>query len=206
MTCRGPAGWYWLAGRRSPTENWDAFEAPGGEPLLSAPSTSDWREVHRSLSSLTIELDASVREEMDIRPTLAHVWKRADGHLVLLDFPWPGLAASDANQNLGPVELLAAVSRQLVAPGMEPAAPLSGTTLLNRLSSGAPPALADVKAELLHLASIPSRPSRIRRAPADGDGGDAGGRTDPGRHRDASQLRAVPSGRETFPDVDDVDH
>jgi eukaryotic-like serine/threonine-protein kinase len=155
---------YWLAGRRSPTENWDAFEAPGGEPLLSAPSTSDWREVHRSLSSLTIELDASVREEMDIRLTLAHVWKRPDGHLVLLDFPWPGLAASDANQNLGPVELLAAVSRQLVAPGMEPAAPLSSATLLNRLSSEAPPALADVKAELLHLASIPSRPSRIRRA------------------------------------------
>jgi eukaryotic-like serine/threonine-protein kinase len=155
---------YWLAGRRSPTENWDAFEAPGGEPLLSAPSTSDWREVHRSLSSLTIELDASVREEIDIRPTLAQVWKRPDGHLVLLDFPWPGLAASDANQHLGPGALLAAVSRQLVAPGTEPSAPLSSTTLLNRLSSGPPPALADVKAELLRLASIPSRPSRIRRA------------------------------------------
>jgi eukaryotic-like serine/threonine-protein kinase len=167
-----PGRLYWLAGRRSPTENWDAFEAPGGEPLLSARPTSDWRELHRSLSSLTIELDASVREEMDIRPTLAHVWKRVDGHLVLLDFPWPapsrvegpGLAASDANQHLGPVELLAAVSRHLVAPGMEPAAPLSSTTLLNRLSSEAPPALADVKGELLHLASIPSRPSRIRRA------------------------------------------
>lgn len=159
-----PGRLYWLAGRRSPAENWDAFEAPGGAPLLSARPTSDWREVHRSLSSLTIELDASVREEMDIRPTLAHVWKRRDGHLVLLDFPWPGPAASDANQHLGPVELLAAVSRQLVAPGMEPAAPLSSTTLLNRLSSEAPPALADVKAELQHLASIPSRPSRIRRA------------------------------------------
>jgi hypothetical protein len=155
---------YWLAGRRSPTENWDAFEAPGGEPLLSAPSTSDWREVHLALSSLTVELDASVREEMNTQPTLAHVWKRPDGHLVLLDFPWPRLAASDTNQHLGPVALLAAVSRHLVAPGMEPAAPLSSTTLLNRISSGAPPALADVKAELLRLASIPSRPSRIRRA------------------------------------------
>ena len=113
-----PGRLYWLAGRRSPTENWDAFEAPGGGPLLSTPSTSDWREVHRSLSSLAVELDASVREareeeEMHSRPTLAHVWKRPDGHLVLLDFPWPGLAASDANQHLGPVELLAAVSKQL---------------------------------------------------------------------------------------------
>jgi hypothetical protein len=167
-----PGRLYWLAGRRSPAENWDAFEAPAGEPLLSAPSTSDWREVHRSLSSLTIELDASVREEMDIRPTLAHVWKRPDGHLVLLDFPWPapsrvegpGLTPSDANQRFGPVELLAAVSRQLVAPGMEPAAPLSATTLFNGLASGAPPALAGVKAELLRLTSIPNRPSRIRRA------------------------------------------
>ena len=155
---------YWLAGRRSPAENWDAFEAPGGEPLLSARPTSDWRDVHRSLSSLTIELDASVREDMDIRPTLSHVWKRPDGHLVLLDFPWPGLAASDANQSLGPVELLATVSGRLVAPGMEPAAPLSATTLLSRLASGTPPALADVKTELLRLTSIPSRPSRIRRA------------------------------------------
>jgi hypothetical protein len=167
-----PGRLYWLAGRRSPTENWDAFEAPGGQPLLSAPSTSDWREVHRSLSSLTIELDASVREGIDIRPTLAHVWKRPDGHLVLLDFPWPapsnvegpGLATADANQNLGHVELLAAVSARVLAPTAEPAAPLPATRLLNRLASGAPPVLADVKAELLHLASIPSRPSRIRRA------------------------------------------
>jgi eukaryotic-like serine/threonine-protein kinase len=163
-----PGRLYWLAGRRSSTENWDAFEAPGGEPLLSASAPAalrrDWREVHRSLASLTIELDASVREATDIRPTLAHVWKRPDGQIVLLDFPWPGLDASNANQNLGHVELVAAVSRQLVPPGMAPAAPLSSTTLLNRLSSGAPPALADVKAQLLHLASIPSRPSRIRRA------------------------------------------
>jgi hypothetical protein len=164
-----PGRLYWLAGRRSDTENWDAFEAPAGEPLQSdsapaAPRTSDWREVHRSLSSLTVELDASVREGMDIRPTLAHVWKRADGNLVLLDFPWPPLFASNANQHLGPVELLAAVSSQLVAPGMKPGAPLSSTTLLDRLSSGTPPPLADVKAEFLRLASIPSRPSRIRRA------------------------------------------
>ena len=171
-----PGRLYWLAGRRSATENWDAFEAPGGEPLSrSAPAAlrsasgpaalrRDWREVQRSLSSLAVELDASVREESQFQVTLAQVWKRPDEHLVLLDFPWPGVAASDANQTLSPIELLAAVSRQLVAPGMTPGAPLSGTTLLNRLSSGAPPALADIKAELIRLASVPSRPSRIRRA------------------------------------------
>jgi hypothetical protein len=167
-----PGRLYWLAGRRSAAENWDAFEAPRGEPFLTAPPTSDWAQVHRALSSLATELDASVREQMDIRPTLAQIWKRPDGQLVLLDFPWPapslvegpGLAGSSAFERLTPDELLAAVSRRAFAPTAEPAAPLSATTLLHRLASAAPPALADVKAELLRLASISDRPSRGRRA------------------------------------------
>ncbi len=161
-----PGRLYWLAGRRSATENWDAFEAPRGEPFLTAPPTSDWRQVHRALSSLATELDASAQEDEDrnTRLTLAHVWRRADGQLVLLDFSWPAPVAPDTNQTLNPVELLAAVSTRACAPTTEPAAPLSGTTLLRRLASGAPPALADVKAELRRLASIPSRPSRVRRA------------------------------------------
>ena len=156
-----PGRLYWLAGRRSATENWDAFEAPRGEPFLTAPPTSDWHQVHRALSSLATELDASAHEDKDTRLSPAHVWRRADGQLVLLDFSWP---APDVNQTLTPVELLAAVSARAFAPTIEPAAPLSGTTLLHRLAAGAPPALADVKAELLRLASIPSRPSRVRRA------------------------------------------
>ena len=159
-----PGRLYWLAGRRSATENWDAFEAPRGEPLLSGPSTSGWPEVHRSLTSLAIELDASVREGMDLQPVLAQVWKKADGHLVLLDFPWPGLTGSDADEHLSPVALLAAVSARALGPTAEPIAPLSGTKLLNRLASGAPPPLADVKTELVRLASTPNRPSRVRRA------------------------------------------
>jgi hypothetical protein len=171
---------YWLAGRRSATENWDAFEAPRGEPFLTVPPSSDWCDEHRALSSLAIELDASVREDRNARLTLAHVWKRADGQLVLLDFPWPApsevegpapstvegpaLTASDASQTFTPVELLAAVSRRLVAPGVEPAAPLSATRLLSRLSSGAPPALADVTTELVRLSSVSDRTSRVRRA------------------------------------------
>ncbi len=160
-----PGRLYWLAGRRSPTENWDAFEAPRGEPFLNAPPTSDWRQVHRALSSLAIELDASAHEGTNTPLSLARVWRRPDGQLVILDLLWPAVATTpDANQTLNPVELLAAVSTRALAPTTEPAAPLSATTLLNRLVSGAPPTLADVKAELLRLASVPSRPSRIRRA------------------------------------------
>ena len=116
-----PGRLYWLAGRRSATENWDAFEAPRGEPFLTAPPTSDWRQVHRALSSLATELDASAREasineDRDTRLSLAHVWRRADGQLVLLDFSWPAPVAPDANQTLNPVELLAAVSTRAFAP------------------------------------------------------------------------------------------
>ncbi|HEU4926912.1 MAG TPA: protein kinase [Vicinamibacterales bacterium] len=159
-----PGRLYWLAGRRLATENWDAFEAPRGEPFLTAPPASDWRQVHGALSSLATELDASAHEDGDTRRSLAHVWRRSDGQLVLLDFPWPALVGPDATQPRRPIELLAAVSTRAWAPATEPAAALSGMTLLRRLASGAPPALADVKAELLRLASTPSRPSRIRRA------------------------------------------
>ena len=101
----------------------------------------------------------------DTRLSLAHVWRRADGQLVLLDFPWPAPGRAGRQSALS---ILSSCWRpspraHLLRPA-EPAAPLSGTTLLNRLASGAPPALADVKAELLRLASIPSRPSRVRRA------------------------------------------
>ena len=123
VTSGDPAGWNWLAGRRSPTENWDAFEAPGGGPLLSTPSTSDWREVHAPLSSLAVELDASVREareeeEMNSRPTLAHVWKRPDGHLVRLDFPWPETCRIERKSALSALSSYWRQSRSnCVAPG-----------------------------------------------------------------------------------------
>ena len=194
-----PGRLYWLAGRRSATENWDAFEAPRGEPFLTAPPTSDWRQAHRALSSLAIELDASAREASinearDTRLSLAHVWRRADGQLVLLDFSWPAPVAPDANQTLSPVELLAAVSTRALAPVAEPAAPLSATTLLHRLTSRSPPALADVKAELVRLGSIPSRPSRGRRALPMVMAAMPACRTSPDRHRDASHGREIHPG------------
>ena len=164
-----PGRLYWLAGRRTGTENWDAFEAPSGGPFLTAPPASDWGQLRRELSSLATELDASAREASitehgDAHFSLSQVWKRADGQLVLLDFLWPAPVAPDAGQTFTPLGLLAAVSTRASASIARPAAPLSATRLLTRLASGSPPALADVKAELLRLASIPSRPSRLRRA------------------------------------------
>ena len=98
-----PGRLYWLAGRRSATENWDAFEAPRGEPFLTAPPTSDWRQVHRALSSLATELDASAHDDRDTRltsrPRLEASGRtaRAPRFLVARDS-----VAPDANQTLSP--------------------------------------------------------------------------------------------------------
>ena len=160
-----PGRLYWLAGRRSATENWDAFEAPRGEPFLSAPPTSDWRQVHRALSSLAIELDASAHEDeghtAQSRPRVEASGRTARAARFLVARVGRAGRQSDSQSCRAAGGRLHA---RIAAPATEPAAPLSATTLLNRLASGAPPALADVKAELLRLASIPSRPSRIRRA------------------------------------------
>ena len=160
-----PGRLYWLAGRRSPTENWDAFEAPGGEPLLSAQSTV---RLARG-ASLALEPHDRARRFGSRRDATSGPLSRMSGRgrtgtSCSSIFRGPGWSHRTPISTLNPVALLAAVSTRAFARTTEPAAPLSATTLLNRLASGAPPALADVKAELLRLASIPSRPSRVRRA------------------------------------------
>jgi len=74
-----PGRLHWLAGRRTAVENWDAFEAPRGEPFLAASPTSDWRQMRRALASLATELEASAHEDGHTPLSLAHVWRRADG-------------------------------------------------------------------------------------------------------------------------------
>ena len=161
-----PGRLYWLAGRRSAAENWDAFEAP--RRRAAAVSAADIRLARGA--SCALEPCDRARASDSRSDTHAQSHSRArledertDSSCCSIS-PWPGLIAPDAASDAQSVELLAAVSTRALDPTTEPAAPLSGTTLLNRLASGAPPALADVKAELLRLASIPSRPSRVRRA------------------------------------------
>ena len=95
---------------------------------------------------------------------LAQVWRRADGQLC------SSISRGPRRSRRTPIRLsvLSSCWRQsprahLLPPPSRPRR-CRPQTLLNRLASGAPPALADVKAELLRLASIPNRPSRIRRA------------------------------------------
>jgi uncharacterized RDD family membrane protein YckC len=98
----------WLSGWRSPELSWDAFEAPRGQPLLKllreAPAASQspaaspqpWSQVRYWLSDLACELDAA-QADGTVPPRLAldRVWITDDGRAKLLDFPAPGLAATE---------------------------------------------------------------------------------------------------------------
>jgi len=83
----------WLAGRRSPEGNWDAFEALEGRPLLHLAHTRQpWSHVRFWLHDLAREMGAATRDGT-LPPVLAleRVWITSDGQAKLLDFPAPGL-------------------------------------------------------------------------------------------------------------------
>lgn len=89
----------WLAGRRSDTENWDAFEGVGGQPLLKLVDyPQPWSRVRFWLHDLAEELGAAEKDG-SLPPVLAldQVWITQEGRAKLLDFPAPG--ASDATNH-----------------------------------------------------------------------------------------------------------
>ena len=84
----------WLTGRRSPEENWDAFEGVSGQPLLRLiQDRQPWSQVRFWLYDLAREISAAEKDGT-LPPVLAldRVWITGDGRAKLLDFPAPGLA------------------------------------------------------------------------------------------------------------------
>ena len=85
----------WLAGQRTPTGSWEAFEAPGGQALLALiVKPQSWETVRPWLIDLGEELkhlDDSDRLVLG----LDRVWITGDNHAKLLDFAAPGLARMD---------------------------------------------------------------------------------------------------------------
>ena len=83
----------WLTGRRSPGENWDAFEAVAGRALASLIQTPQpWRQARFWLFDLANEISAAEKDGT-LPPVLAmdRVWITDDGRAKLLNFPAPGL-------------------------------------------------------------------------------------------------------------------
>jgi eukaryotic-like serine/threonine-protein kinase len=90
----------WLMGRRSAEENWDAFEAVGGKPLLQLiAARQSWRRVRFWLYDLAKEIGAAEKDSTLPKVlALDRVWITGDGRAKLLDFPAPGLAKGGGRQ------------------------------------------------------------------------------------------------------------
>jgi uncharacterized RDD family membrane protein YckC len=87
----------WLGGRRSPEQNWDAFEGVTGQPLVKLARTpQSWSHVRYWVHDLASELSVA---EMDgtLPSTLSldRVWITGEGRTKLLDFPAPGITSEE---------------------------------------------------------------------------------------------------------------
>jgi eukaryotic-like serine/threonine-protein kinase len=84
----------WLTGTRSATENWDAFEALTGGPLLErSQRRQPWSEVRFWLHDLAVEIAAAEKDGTLPPLALDRIWITEEGRAKLLDFTAPGLAA-----------------------------------------------------------------------------------------------------------------
>jgi uncharacterized RDD family membrane protein YckC len=159
-----PVRLHWLTGRRSPEENWDAFESPDGEPFLSNRTPVPWTTMKIWLQDLTNELQAAVREQSLPKLSLDRVWIRSDGRLVLLEFPAASAAMSEPS--LTPVQLLSAVATQCLSQDMSAAGPVplkARSTILGWSGPDAP-ALEQAHEDVREFSSVPDRVSKWRRA------------------------------------------
>jgi hypothetical protein len=159
----------WVAGRRTASENWDAYGAPDGEPLLAHASPVSWESCAGWLSDLARELDASRRSGESLAPRLENVWISSGQQALITDFATNDGSASSAG-GAGP--FLAAVAHQ----GLHGAyASTDGRTalfsrraraFLDQLPSISDP--AEVIAKLESVAGARSSVSRRERAAAIG--------------------------------------
>ena len=159
---------HWLTGRRSATENWDAFEAPTGGPLLKRNEASlDWPAAKMVLADLLHEFAAALKEGSLPPLGLDRLWMRADGRTVQLDFEAPSVVAAPSSAGATPMELLAAVAGRVNMPkalSRDSRLPLSASVLLRRWSREAPRSLEEAQAQLREASASRERLSRWRRA------------------------------------------
>jgi len=81
----------WLTGKRGNGEDWDAFEALSGRPLLElARQPQPWREVRYWLHDLAAEISAAEKDGTLPELALDRIWITAEGRAKVLDFPAPG--------------------------------------------------------------------------------------------------------------------
>jgi len=85
----------WLQKVQTPEATWDAFEATEGVPfssLIEGDKRLPWSNLRHWLGDLASELWAATGDKtLPAELSLDHVWITAQGHVVLLEEPWPGV-------------------------------------------------------------------------------------------------------------------
>ncbi len=126
----------WLQGSRTADENWDAFEAPAGQPLAAlCDGRQPWSRVRAWLHDLAEEFSAGLRDGT-LPPTagLDRVWITTEDRAVLLDFPCPGTSATEAetiHDAAGIQRFLARIARAALPTSQ----PLSARKLIQTLAA-----------------------------------------------------------------------
>lgn len=175
-TLSRPARLRWLAGGTVDGQNWDAFEAPEGSPLLSCPRQS-WGAVRFYLLDLAEECAAALAVPgASLETSLQRIWITRQGRALMLDFPCPG--------SNGPVDvpvrisqwdeaqrLLAQVASSALRRGEQegdtrsnPTIPLHARSFLDALALGTFEKFEYVLGNLQSLVTKPADINRGRRA------------------------------------------
>jgi eukaryotic-like serine/threonine-protein kinase len=93
-----PARLHWLNSGKADGQIWDAYQALEGAAFLTVPDGArNWTSVRFWMLDIAQEISASLKGGLPL-PTLAfdRIWIDANSHLVLLDFPCPGLSEERA--------------------------------------------------------------------------------------------------------------
>ncbi len=156
---------HWLSGKRSPDENWDAFEAPDGQPFLARHEPASWSALRLWLLDLSAELQISIHEQSLPKLRLDRLWLRSDRRLVLLDFPAPGFS-TESGLDLEPTALLHAVAAYCLPTNNPGSAPLSARAMIRKWSGSTPTAIEEARASLIRISSLDRIPRWRRVMPS----------------------------------------
>jgi hypothetical protein len=126
----------WLQGRRSPDENWDAFEAPSGAPLVSfSDQRQPWSRVRRWLADIAEECSVALRDgEPTIEVAADRIWITTDDRAVVLDFRCPATPPT-ATREIHDAALLQRFLAEIANAALTPMRPLHARVLIETLAA-----------------------------------------------------------------------
>jgi uncharacterized RDD family membrane protein YckC len=168
----------WLAGRRTPSESWDAYEALDGMLVTLLDRPQPWRAVRSWLVDLAEEIDAGSNDGSLGPLGLDRVWITRDGRAKLLDFagpaapsvstPMSNLSATSAQRFLSEVATsgLAGRANTSIAAGLQRPymLPLSASALLDALAHSNIETWSEVVRRTTAIMDGADRVGRSRRA------------------------------------------